>query len=158
MTKQEIINMLNYLRSKELFAIQQYMNHHYTVKGNYFQEVRDMERGIAIAEMRHAEMLAERINMLGGKPITNPAEIPEMKGSRVTTSNNAQEMIQADLELERGAIMDYTKAINDIGDDDPGIRKMLEDILSQEEEHADSFGSWLGESEAYNVGELRGAA
>lgn len=158
MTRQEIIDRLNYLRSQELFAIQQYMNHYYRVKGVNFAEVQGMERSIALVEMRHAEMLAEKINTLGGDPISNPSQVEQMKGSRITEGNTPEEMISADLQLERGAIRDYTKAVIDIGDSDPGIRKMLEDILGQEEEHADTFGSYLSESRAYEIGELKGAA
>ena len=158
MTRQEIIDRLNYLRSQELFAIQQYMNHYYRVKGANFAEVQGMEKSIALVEMRHAEMLAEKIDMLGGDPINNPTQIEQMKGSRITEGNTPEEMVRADLGLERGAIRDYTQAIYDIGDSDPAVRKMLEDILEQEEDHADSFGSWLGEGRAYEVGELKGAA
>lgn len=157
MTKQEIIDRLNYLRSQELFAIQQYMNHHYRVKGQDFADVREIERGIAITEMRHAETLAEKINMLGGDPISNPGDIAEMKGVRITAGETTEEMLTADLNLERNAIRDYTKAIVDIGDTDPGIRKMLEDILIQEEDHADSFSTWLGQKEAYDIRGLREA-
>ncbi|MCL6473281.1 MAG: hypothetical protein K6T91_10820 [Firmicutes bacterium] len=158
MTKKEIIDRLNYLRSKELFAIQQYMNHYYEAKGPNFSEVKGLERSIAIVEMKHAELLAEKITMLGGEPITNPGQVQEMKGAAVFTSESVDEMIRADLNLERNAIQDYTKAIVDIGDTDPGIRKMLEDILGQEEEHADSFGNYLGEQQAYDVEAMRKAA
>lgn len=158
MNKQEIIDRLNYLRAQELFAIQQYMNHHYTVKGMDFQDIRDMERSIALVEMRHAEMLAEKINMLGGDPIAHPGQVPEMKGASITTSEKTDEMIRADLGLERGAIRDYAQAIKDIGDTDPGIRKMLEDILVAEEDHADSFSTWLGEDVAYEMRGMEEAA
>lgn len=157
MTKQEIIDRLNFLRAEELFAIQQYMNHYYRVKGQDFADIKDIERGIAIVEMRHAEALAEKINALGGEPITNPGQVSEMKMSKVTTGNTTEEMIRADLELERVAIRDYTNAIIDIGDSDPGVRKLLEDILAQEEDHADTYSTWLGEEQAYDIGELRKA-
>lgn len=151
MDKQQIIDTLNLLRAKELFAIQQYMHHHYTVDGMDFSSIRDFQRSISIAEMRHAEALAERINMLGGEPITHPGEVEAMKGMKVEGGETAKAQIHADLELERGAIVDYTNAIREIGDTDPGIRKMLEDILAQEEEHADTYASWLGEKMAYEI-------
>ncbi len=158
MNKQEIIDRLNFLRAKELFAIQQYMHHHYIVKGMDFQDIRDIQRSISIAEMRHAEALAEKINMLGGNPIAHPGEMSQFKGLQVSGGESTEGMIKADLDLERGAIQDYTQAIKDIGNDDPGIRKLLEDILVQEEEHADSYSTWLGEDQAYNVEDLKGAA
>jgi len=158
LNRQEIIDRLNWLRSQELFAIQQYMNHHYRVKGIDFADIQELERDIAITEMRHAEKLAEKINMLGGDPISNPSQLAEMRGSTITEGETTEEMIRADLNLERSAIREYTKAILDIGNSDPGTRKMLEDILAEEEEHADSFSTWLGEDVAYETGEMKGAA
>jgi bacterioferritin len=156
--KNEIIDRLNYLRAQELFAIQQYMNHHYRVKGQFFSEVQDIEKSIAIAEMKHAELLAEKINMLGGNPIYQPGQVTESKVSKITEGESAQEMVSADLGLEHGAIRDYTQAIKDIGDSDIGTRKLLEDILQQEEEHADSFSTWLGQEQAYDISQLGKAA
>ena len=155
MRQQEIIDRLNFLRAQELFAIQQYMHHYYKVKGQDFADIRDIERDIAIVEMRHAETLAEKINMLGGHPIAHPGEIPEMAGIKVSGGESTEGMIRADLELERNAIDHYTRAIRDIGDSDPGTRKILEDILVQEEEHADTYSSWLGEKQAYELRGLR---
>jgi len=154
-TKQEIIDRLNFLRSQELFAIQQYMNHYYRVKGQDFLDLKELERSIAIVEMRHAEALAEKINMLGGNPISNPGEIAQMRGSKITAGETNEEMIRADLALERSAITEYTRAIRDIGDSDPATRKLLEDILVQEEEHADNYSTWLGEEQAYELKGLR---
>lgn len=155
MNKQEIIDRLNYLRSQELFAIQQYMNHYYRVKGQDFADIKDVEHSIALVEMKHAELLAEKINMLGGDPIYQPSQIPEMRGSKITEGTTTEEMIGADLSLERRAIQDYTKAIKEVGDSDPGIRKLLEDILIQEEDHADTFSTWLGEDVAYEISKLK---
>ncbi|MBI4734022.1 MAG: hypothetical protein HY779_04295, partial [Rubrobacteridae bacterium] len=124
-------------------------------KGQDFADIKEAERSIAIAEMNHAELLAERINMLGGDPINHPGQVSQMSGSNITAGNTTEEMISADLNLERNAIRDYAKAIKDVGDDDPGIRKMLEDILAQEEEHADTYSTWLGEDQAYEFTRLR---
>ncbi|MBI4734374.1 MAG: ferritin-like domain-containing protein [Rubrobacteridae bacterium] len=157
MNRQEIIDSLNYLRSLELFSIQQYMNHYYRVKGQDFADIKDAEKSIALTEMKHAELLAEKINMLGGDPIYQPAQVSEMKGSMITEGESTEDMIGADLKLERNGIKEYIKAIKNVGDSDPGIRKLLEDILVEEEEHADTYSTWLGEDQAYEIGELRKA-
>jgi bacterioferritin len=157
MDKQELIDTLNYLRSQELFAIQQYMNHYYRVKGQDFSDVKNAERSIAIAEMKHAELLAEKINMLGGDPIYQPSQLSEMRERKITEGTSTEQMLGADLGLERNAINDYTKAIKSVGDSDPGVRKLLEDILVQEQEHADTFSTWLGEDMAYEIVKLKEA-
>ena len=66
-TKQ-IISALNRSRSAELGAIMQYMNHHYEAQGIDALSVKDVFRQSAMDEMRHAEMIAERITYLGGIP------------------------------------------------------------------------------------------
>ena len=157
MNTQELIERLNFLRGQELFAIQQYMHHHYIVKGLDFKDIQGFERDIAIAEMRHAEALAEKINMLGGNPINHPGEIEQLQGRSVMGGEESDKMVRADLGLEREAIESYTKAIQDLGDADSGTRKLLEDILVEEEEHADTFATWLGEDVAYEIGKLRKA-
>lgn len=155
MNTQELIDRLNFLRAAELFAIQQYMHHYYVVKGQDFADIKDLEKEIAIAEMRHAETLAEKINMLGGSPINHPGEVKEFQGRQVMGGEESETMLRADLGLEREAIENYTKAVRDVGDFDPATRKVLEDILVQEEEHADTYSTWLGEDKAYDVGRLR---
>jgi bacterioferritin len=59
-------------------------------------------------------------------------------------STDLQAMVRANLVAERIAVESYRQMINLIGDKDPTTRRMLEDILSDEEEHADELKDWLG--------------
>ncbi len=129
-----VIAELNKSRSAELGAISQYMNHHYEAKGMDSVGVRDVFRKQAIDEMRHAEALAERISALGG--------IPTLQIAPVKRCKTVQEMLRADLEIERRAIERYKKQIKiceELGD--TSTRRLLEDILMDEEAHADYHAS-----------------
>jgi bacterioferritin len=147
MENQEIIDMLNKDRANELIAIMQYMNHHYTVSGQNFMQLQDKFKELGIVEMQHAEMLAERISLLGGNPVSRAQAIKDFTDLGVIEADNDYEMVQADLDYERLAINDYAAHIEAIGSTDPVTTRMLEDILAQEEEHANDLNSWLGKKE-----------
>src|SRR3990172_6424507 len=103
MGKKEIIDALNQARADEMMAIVQYMGHHYTASGMESPAVIDLFKKTAIAEMRHADDLAERINYLGGEPTTKP--------SPVTTGGDLKKMIEDDLAAENRAIASYRRHI-----------------------------------------------
>jgi bacterioferritin len=65
--RQKVIEVLSKARSMELYAIIQYMNQHYNLDDMDYGELAGKVKLIAIDEMRHAEMFAERIKELGGE-------------------------------------------------------------------------------------------
>jgi len=135
---QRIIDFLNEARTFELGATLQYMGHHYMAQGIDAMPFIDEIKDIAIVEMRHAEALAERINYLGGVPTKNTTEI--MQGG------DLMKMIRDDLGLEEGAIERYRRGIKICEEEgDSTTRLMLEEILAQEEDHANTFQTMLGE-------------
>lgn len=136
-TRKKICDMLNEDRVGELTAIIQYMGHHYEAAGLESPAIMDIFKQTAVDEMKHAELLAERIVYLGGVPVYKPGSV--QRGGDIKT------MLNADLGLENGAIERYSKHIKacaEIGDST--TRLMLEQILSQEEGHADTFETTLG--------------
>ncbi len=135
--KKKIVDALNIDRSHELAAILQYMGHHYEAEGIESPAVIDVFKKTAMDEMRHAESLAERIVYLGGVPV--------QKAAGVKRGGELKQMLKDDLTIENDAIERYTqhvKLCSDIGDST--TRTMLEQILSQEEGHADTFETILG--------------
>ena len=68
--RQNVIDVLNKARAMELQAIHQYMNQHYNLDDMDYGELAAKIKLIAIDEMRHAEMFAERVKELGGEPVT----------------------------------------------------------------------------------------
>jgi bacterioferritin len=135
--RKRIIDALNIDRSFELAAILQYMGHHYEGEGVESPAIIDIFKKTALDEMKHAELLAERIVYLGGVPVQKPA--PVKRGGEIKS------MVKDDLASENEAIERYKEHIrlaDEIGDST--TRLMLEGILSQEEGHADTWETVLG--------------
>jgi bacterioferritin len=92
-------------------------------------------------------MLAERINQLGGNPEMNPAFITKVSHSEYKEGESLAEMIREDLVAERIAIESYREMVSFFGDKDPTSRRLIEEILATEEEHADDFAKLLAKIE-----------
>lgn len=137
MSKSKIIEALNADRTDELGSVIQYMGHHYTAEGMESPAVIELFKQTAIDEMRHAERLAERIVYLGGAPTQKPAS-PKKGG-------DLKKMVKDDLDGENEAIKHYRAHIRlCTEEEDPVTRLMLEEILSDEEGHADLWETVLG--------------
>ncbi len=137
MSKTKIVEVLNQDRADELAAIMQYMGHHYEGEGMESPGIIDMFKSVALDEMKHAEILAERIAYLGGKPTQTP--------SAIKRGGALKKMVQDDLAAENGAIKQYKEHIKLCDElDDTTTRRMLEGILADEEGHADGWETVLG--------------
>lgn len=135
--KKKIIDALNVDRSYELAAILQYMGHHYEAEGVESPAIIDIFKKTALDEMKHAELLAERIVYLGGVPVQKPSAIK--RGGEIKA------MIKDDLAAENDAIERYRTHVKLCGElGDSTTRLMIEQILSQEEGHADAWETTLG--------------
>ena len=98
--------------------------------------VRNVFKGIAIQEMKHAESFAERLYYLGAIPTTKPMEI--------TVGKTLKEMVEADLKAENESIELCKRIIKiAIEENDPTTRLLTEKILEETEEHADKFKRML---------------
>lgn len=134
---QKIIDILNKDRADELSAIVQYMKHHYEAEGMESPEIIDLAKDTAKDEMKHAERLGERINYLGGIPTKNVSPIVE--------GGDLKKMVEDDLAKENGAIKQYKEHIKLAAEEeDFTTRLLLEEILSDEERHANTWETVLG--------------
>lgn len=137
MGREKVVDALNRGRARELAVIMQYMDHHYEAAGLESPPAAEALEEIARVEMKHAEALAERIVYLGGTPTTKPDEIKR--------ATDLREMLELDLGAENEAIAMYKGFIKVcVEEDDPTSRRLFEDILSDEEGHADTFETLLG--------------
>ena len=93
----------------------------------------------AAEEQVHADRLAERINQLGGTPEMNPDTLMARAHTQYNTPAALRDMITEDLVAERIVIQAYTEIIAWLGRDDPTTRRIFEEILAEEEEHADDM-------------------
>ena len=101
-SKEAVIEVLNKARAMELLAIHQYMNQHYNLDNWDYGELAGKVKLIAIDEMRHAEMFAERVKELDGEPVTE-------FGGKVQKGQKVQVMFSFDAKLEDNTIDVYNQ-------------------------------------------------
>jgi bacterioferritin len=85
----------------------------------------------------------ERVTQLGGEPNSDPQGITDRSHSEYGRHNDLLTMIQEDLVAERVAIESCSEIVRWLGNDDPTTRRIMEDILKAEEEHADDMANLL---------------
>lgn len=136
---QDLLTKLNQLRSTELVAHLQYKHHGYMAVSLLSPGVKDEFMEHAASEARHADLLAERIQQLGGVPVFRPEDFATQARCQHVKAEEAPTlagMIQEDLEIEREQIKAYTALIREVGFSDPTTRCILEEILRETEHHA----------------------
>lgn len=140
--RDKLIKMLNDSLATEIVCVLRYRRHHFTVDGVSSPKIKEEFLVHAQEEQAHADLLAERIVQLGGKPDFNPRSLSERSHADYDDSDSMQAMIKANLASERVAIETYRQMIGLIGDRDPTTRHILVQILKDEEEHADELKDW----------------
>ena len=141
--RQDIIDLLNDALATELVCVMRYKRHHFTAKGLASPKIAEEFMVHALEETAHGDSIAERIVQLGGEPDFSPATLLERSHAEYDDSSDLKAMIKANLIAERVAIEAYSQMIGLIGDKDSTTRRMLETILSQEQEHADELSDWM---------------
>jgi bacterioferritin len=141
--RDEIVKLLNGALATELVCVLRYKRHYFTAAGVSSASIADEFMVHATEEAGHADRIAERIVQLGGDPDFAPNTLLERSHADYDTSTDLQAMVRANLIAERIAVETYRQMIQMIGDKDPTTRRMLEDILADEEEHADELKDWL---------------
>lgn len=137
--REEILRLLNESLATELVCTLRYKRHYFMANGLKASIAADEFLEHAQQEAEHADKLAERIVQLGGEPEFNPDLLSKMSHAEYKAGNNLKEMVYEDLVAERIAIDSYREIIQYIGDKDPTTRRIFEEILAQEEEHADDM-------------------
>jgi bacterioferritin len=138
-----LIKLLNDSLATELVCVLRYKRHHYTAHGLASPSIAEEFAVHAAEEMVHADRLARRIVQLGGQPDFAPATLVQRSHAAYDDASALASMIQADLTAERVAIEAYSQLVRLVGDRDPTTRRLLEDILGEEQKHADELQGWL---------------
>lgn len=140
---EQAISMLNEALATEIVCTLRYRFHYYAASGIHSAAVAEEFLEHANEEQGHADMIARRIKQLGGKPEMNPSIVAQRAHSEYKEGNTLSEMLREDLIAERIAIETYREMVNYFGVKDPTSRRMLEEILAVEEEHADELADLL---------------
>lgn len=137
--RQNVLLLLNTALATELVCVLRYRRHHFMASGLHAEVASQEFLEHANEEQEHADRIAERIVQLGGQPDFSPHGLSDRSHSEYVEGDTLQDMLRQNLIAERLAIETYTEMIRYIGDDDPTTRRLLEDILAIEEEHADDL-------------------
>jgi len=127
-TLKKLLSELNKDLEWEYAAAIQYVQHAATINGAQFDSIQKELLIHAQEEMQHAVMLAEQIDFLGG--------VPTVDVEKREVSADSLKMLKQDLVGEENAIARYKERIGQAEElKEYGLRRVLEDILIQEEEH-----------------------
>jgi bacterioferritin len=143
--RERVISVLNEVLATELVCVLRYKRHYFTAQGINAGPVAEEFLQHANEEQVHADMAAGRIVQLGGEPDFSPEGLATRSHSEYDASSDLLDMVREDLVAERVAIASYQEIIRWLGNDDPTTRRMLEEILATEEEHADDLLNILQE-------------
>jgi bacterioferritin len=137
------IELLQSVLATEIVCVLRYTQNAIAATGISSEGVRSEFKQHAKEEQEHMVAVADRINQLGGKPNFNPEGLSARSASQYSEGANLVDMIKENLIAERIAVDHYRELIRYFGDDDPGTRSMLEEILRVEEEHANDMHDLL---------------
>src|SRR5687768_15285020 len=137
--RETVIKLLNEALATEIVCVLRYKRHYFMAQGMNAESVKSEFLAHAGEEQAHADELAERIVQLGGEPNLSPDGLSTRSHSEYVEGESLQDMIKEDLVAERIAIESYRDMINFVGNDDPTTRRLLENILMKEEEHAEDL-------------------
>ncbi|MGI8808189.1 MAG: ferritin-like domain-containing protein [Acidimicrobiales bacterium] len=140
-----VIEVLNEALATELVCVLRYKRHFYMAEGLNSGPVAQEFLQHANEEQGHADRIASRIVQLQGAPDFNPATLVARSHAEYAPGTDLVDMITEDLVAERVAIASYQEIIRWLGTTDTTTRRMLEDILGVEEEHADDLLNLLKE-------------
>ena len=141
--RETVLKLLNDALATELVCVLRYKRHYFMAKGINSEAVAQEFLEHANEEQGHADTLAARIVQLGGEPDFAPDSLSKRSHSEYKEGNNLTDMIRENLVAERIAIDTYREIIRYLGDGDVTTRRMFEEILAVEEEHADDMADLL---------------
>lgn len=132
----KVLSELNKALQEELTAINQYFLHAEMCENWGYHKLSEYIKKQSIGEMKHAELLIERILFLDGSPSMMPLEL--------SVGGTVKGMIESDLALEVSAVKQYNDAIALATEEgDNGSRDLLVELLKDEEDHVDFLESQM---------------
>ncbi|GAC1501238.1 MAG: bacterioferritin [Vulcanimicrobiaceae bacterium] len=145
---EQVVDILNQALATELVCVLRYKRHFYMARGINKDSVAAEFLQHATEEQGHADLIAERITQLGGAPDFSPQGLATRSHSEYVEGDTLVDMIRENLVAERIAIESYTEIIRYFGEKDPTSRRLMEQILAVEEEHANDMADLLEQQSA----------
>jgi bacterioferritin len=141
--RETVLKLLNEALATEIICVLRYRRHYFMASGLEAQSVAAEFLQHANEEQGHADQIAARIVQLGGEPNFSPDGLSTRSHAEYVEGTDLIDMIKEDLVAERIAIDSYREMVTYCGAEDPTTRRMLEEILGVEEEHAEDLVSML---------------
>lgn len=138
-----ILGLLDTALATEIICSLRYKRHYYTARGLASPSIAAEFMEHAREEEEHADRFAERIVQLGGDPDFSPETLVTRSHAEYVEGSNLIDMIKEDLIAERIAIESYRETIRYLGTSDPTTRRLFEEVLSVEEEHAEELSNLI---------------
>jgi bacterioferritin len=138
-----VVKLLNEALATEIVCTLRYKRHYFMAKGINAEAVAAEFAEHATEEQEHADLIAQRIVQLGGEPDLSPQGLASRSHAEYVEGDSLIDMIKEDLVAERIAIDSYKELVNYLGQQDPTSRRLVEQILAKEEEHAEDLVSLL---------------
>ena len=137
------IELLQSVLATEIVCVLRYTMHSVAATGIASEAVKDEFAEHAKEEQEHMMAVAERINQLGGQPDFNPEGLASRSASQYTGGPALVDMIRENLIAERIAVEHYSELVRYFGENDPTTRRIMEESLAKEAEHADAMATLL---------------
>lgn len=141
--RETVLRLLNDSLATEIVCVLRYKRHFFMAKGIQSEGVATEFAEHATEEQEHADRIAERIVQLGGEPDFAPDGLASRSHSQYAEGTSLTDMIRENLIAERIAIDSYRAIVTYLGDKDITTRRLFEEILAVEEEHADDMADLL---------------
>jgi bacterioferritin len=141
--RETVVRLLNEALATEIVCTLRYRRHYFMARGIHGEGVAKEFLQHAQDEQQHADQIAARIVQLGGEPNFAPEGLATRSHAEYVEGHTLEEMIKEDLVAERIAIDSYREMVQYLGENDPTTRRLMEEILAKEEEHADDLANLL---------------
>ena len=141
--RETVLKLLNEALATEIVCVMRYKRHFFMAQGIEAKAVAEEFLEHANEEQGHADEIAKRITQLNGEPNLNPEGMLMRSHSEYVEGTTLVDMIREDLIAERIAIESYGEIVRYLGDADPTTRRLMEQILAKEEEHAEEMANLL---------------
>ena len=141
--RETVIKLLNEALATEIVCVLRYRRHYFMASGINAESVAAEFLQHANEEQGHADQIAHRIVQLQGEPDFNPDGLLTRSHAEYVEGTSLIDMIKEDLVAERIAIDSYREMITYFGNQDVTSRRLMEEILAVEEEHADDLVNML---------------
>ncbi len=141
--REQVIKVLNEALATEIVCVLRYKRHFFMASGIHASAVAAEFQEHAADEQGHADQIAGRITQLGGAPNFDPEGLASRSHAQYVEGDTLVDMIKEDLVAERIAIESYGEIVRFLGDRDITSRRLMEQILAVEEEHADDLKNLL---------------